>query len=533
MRTIVLEDRVTACAWLLEVRGRQATLIHGADVELVGEGWFEGCWAGEFAAGGFDRARHVFGSGGKRTDHGWLIVTPSHLVEAVYIVKRGQRCLVSNSLAFVTRWAGVEIPFDPGLAGRILSTRRGIDAYERDLAHGAGWSLHRAAFDNLLIVEGEPRWIPKPTAPPRPLDFTSYRSFVSTVLAELTANANVPGRVKRYQLGATCSSGYDSTACAVLAAELGAHRGFSIAAARGGGADSGGALLEQLGMTAIEAPRPTPREISDCAEAEFIATGMGGDEYPFLAFAPHLPGTLLLTGFNGGDMWGVEGAVSRTAVTLEEPAGASLAEFRLRTGFVHVPVGWIGFEWQPELRSLCLSPAMAPWHLGTDYERPIARRIIEERGIPRGSFGTVKRATSMTFYFSSHWWSRAALAELAACERHELPRLTERLAYRLRSLWRTAILTSYFGIKRLLKTVGWGKRLDKLRDRFVADFWGYAYRHPRYVGMAFVWAQRRIRLRYPTAGDPALTEGTPPVSARPAQPEQGRRTMASSGSGRG
>ena len=36
---------------------------------------------------------------------------------------------------------------------------------------------------------------------------------------------------------------------------------------------------------------------------------------------------------------------------------------------------------------------MKPWVLGTDYDRPIPRRILEERGVPRAAFGQVKRAS--------------------------------------------------------------------------------------------------------------------------------------------
>ena len=503
-------DGLPPLAWLLDLGSDEPKLVCGPDVEVFDKGFFEGCWAGEFVAQDFDTARHVFGSGAKRTDRGWLVVTPSHLLEAAYLWQRRDHRVVSNSLAFVSRWVELDLHFDPELAERVLSTRTGTTTYERLLFRGDDWSISRAAFDNLLLTNDGPVWVPKPALVERFSDFQSYKTFTLEQIAALTANGTDPRRRFRYELGSTCSSGYDSTACAVLAAELGARRGFTIADARGGGTDSGRHLLESLGLEPVEVARVQRPSGANFPEAEFIATGMGGDEFPFLAFEPHLRHALLLTGLNGGDMWGLDGAVSRTAVTLEEPAGASLAEFRLRAGFVHVPVGWIGFESQPELRELCHSPAMRPWHTGTDYERPIARRLIEERGIPRGTFGAIKRATSMTFYFASYWWSPAALRELGDLERAELPSTARRFAYRWSALWRTAALTTYFAAKKLLKRIGLGKRLDAVRDRVIPDFWGFAYAHPRYVAMAFVWAQSKIRDRYPQARDvlPELEVGS-------------------------
>jgi hypothetical protein len=254
-------------------------------------------------------------------------------------------------------------------------------------------------------------------------------------------------------------------------------------------------------LEVVEVERPPHPNGEGYPEAEFIATGMGGDEFPFAAFAPHLHGTILLTGLGGERMWGCSGPVSRTAFQDDEPAGASLAEFRLRCGFVHVPVGWIGFEGQPELRVLCRSEAMRPWHTGTDYERPIARRIIEERGVPRGRFATTKRAASATFHYASYWWSRAALEDLARFERQHLAGTWPWLTYRAQGLLRTWWLSAFFAAKNAAKRVGAGSSVDTLREWLLPELYDIAYTHPRYVSMAFLWGQSKIRERYPRAPD--------------------------------
>src|SRR4051794_41111236 len=76
-------------AWLVEVAPvGSVTLLHGADVEIFHDGCFEGCWAGDFAARGFDALPHVFGSGFKTLAGGALFVTPSHTLDALYALDR-------------------------------------------------------------------------------------------------------------------------------------------------------------------------------------------------------------------------------------------------------------------------------------------------------------------------------------------------------------------------------------------------------------------------------------------------------------
>ena len=50
---------------------------------------------------------------------------------------------------------------------------------------------------------------------------------------------------------------------------------------------------------------------------------------------------------------------------------------------------------QDQLIAISNSEAMKPWNIGGDYSRPIVRRILEEAGVPRGSFGIRKQAASV------------------------------------------------------------------------------------------------------------------------------------------
>lgn len=488
-------------AWLLDLRAPRPTLVCGCDVEIFDQAFFEGCWAGAFRARNFDTARHVFGSGARRVGQRWLVVSPSHTMEAVYLLERAGH-VVSNSLAFLCAWAEIELPFDRGIAGRFFTAADGVEDYEAKLFEGPDWSIRRACFDNVEIGPDGVRYRAKPASAARLTDFATYEAYLLSVLESVVANARDPLRRFRYELTSTCSSGYDSAACTVLAARLGARRAFTIRNARGGGSDSGRAVIERLGLEAVEIERPLRPEGPGYPEAEFLATGMSGAEFSLFGLGPHLRRTVLLSGFFGGDLWGLEGPVSRSG-RQDDTSGGSMAEFRLRCGFVHLPVPWIGFESLPELRALCHSEAMRTWRVGTGYERPIARRLIEQAGIPRGSFGTRKRATDLCFNYAPFWWSKAALAELRAFERQRLGTWRERLACRLDGLARTYALTAYFGLRRLCSLIGLEKPLDDLRARLVPNFHRWRLTHPRYGSLAFLWAQAKIRDRYPRARDVA------------------------------
>mgnify|MGYP003408922933 CR=1 FL=1 len=43
------------------------------------------------------------------------------------------------------------------------------------------------------------------------------------------------------------------------------------------------------------------------------------------------------------------------------------------------------------------SDEMKPWQLGNDYDRPIPRRLLEERGVPRDAFGFGKKAVAQDY----------------------------------------------------------------------------------------------------------------------------------------
>ena len=67
-----------------------------------------------------------------------------------------------------------------------------------------------------------------------------------------------------------------------------------------------------------------------------------------------------------------------------------MTEFRLRAGFIFFPLACSGAIHAPTLSRLGRSSELAPWSVGGGYDRPIPRRLAEERGVPRELFGQQK-----------------------------------------------------------------------------------------------------------------------------------------------
>lgn len=108
----------------------------------------------------------------------------------------------------------------------------------------------------------------------------------------------------------------------------------------------------------------------------------------------HKPLTLLFTGYHGDIVWDRQPHHESTSLVRHDPTGTGFAELRLLRGVFHCSVAFWGIRDQADIHAISNAPEMSPWTLGTDYDRPIPRRIIETAGIVRGAFARRKSATS-------------------------------------------------------------------------------------------------------------------------------------------
>jgi hypothetical protein len=170
-----------------------------------------------------------------------------------------------------------------------------------------------------------------------------------------------------------------------------------------------------------------------------------------------------------------------------------ILEFRLRIGFINVNPLFAGGLHLAAMRAISTAPDMQPWRVGGDYDRPIARRILEEAGVPRGIFG-VGKAMSPRYRFRTP-------ADLSPAGRIDFE------SY-LRSMRHSAPLrrTWYRGLARLRSG---GERVARKIRRSISWTGGIIaeslipvprlYRAWDDLDFAMHWAHARIRARYAEA----------------------------------
>jgi hypothetical protein len=182
----------------------------------------------------------------------------------------------------------------------------------------------------------------------------------------------------------------------VLAMQIGVSEALTIEdSRRSGGAqtdDSGAEIGARLGLRVTAIPRNAYRRHGFNAEIVFNFGG-SPDDLPFYELKDHLDGTVLFNGVHGDTVW------NRVTADRQwrrlDACGASMQEFRIRTGFVHAPLPFFACDSQASIVAISQSAEMEPWTLWNGYDRPIPRRIVEAAGVEREWFGMEKKAVTV------------------------------------------------------------------------------------------------------------------------------------------
>ncbi len=409
---VSIEPDLPSLAWLCRISaGNRCAISVGPGVEFGRHRLFEGVWDGDFGKGAFQESQYVYGSG--VTWRGQLVfVPPKHGWEYLFVLHdAGERTsFVSNSMNFALERAGIDPdgPFFAGIETALFdktnaATAAGIDKYDPLVMTDGRFSLTRMMFYN-FTADADGRIRPIESLPEAPFkDFASCRRFLMDKISAIGANATDRRRQRPLPPITPVSGGYDSACVAVLAAEAGFRDAATIDVTVKGRDDSGAALAERLGMTIVRAEHilgkivPSLEVIFDGPLKrllyEFVATPGVGDDVAFLALEQALIGRTFLSGAMGDSIWRRNSSLP-PGLPVRVVYGKSLTEFRLRAGFAFVPVPSIGARFPRRVKRITRSPEMAPYTLHAPYDRPIARRIIEESDIPRGSFAAAKLAVS-------------------------------------------------------------------------------------------------------------------------------------------
>lgn len=390
-------------AWVaaLELATQSLSLYHGPLVEVRRDWAVEGVWDGEFNLGDFDQTDSVFGTGIRKRDDSVVFVSSATGVDRLWYVQRREKLFVGNSLPGLLELSGLELRPDYAFYTEDLITVQTIGVFNRvKTIPTTDEPLHVVYYNNLLYRDGRIEEVEKPDLAPHFADFAEYEAYLETLAGKLGVNARAPGRLVPIDMLVGLSSGYDSIAAAVVSRHAGCTKAASITNPTSfwRGSDSGKHIADRLGMS-CQQHRHTKENYQNEISL-WAGAGIPGARNLSLFDYPK-PLCLFFSGGYGDVIW------DRNAWPREPRGGINelLCEFRLIEGVFVSVVPWWGIRRSEDIRRINGSQEMSPWVLGTDYDRPIARRIIEEAGIPRGTFATRKKNTSSTRPL--HWPSTA------------------------------------------------------------------------------------------------------------------------------
>jgi hypothetical protein len=325
-------------AWALRMRGKVTTVEAGPGVEISRGAIFEGVWSSDeldlrtFAMPERRAGVHFFGSAAVRlTKSAVLCFPPTQTLDGLYLVipHEGSRITVTNSLIWAMREAGSSGLTPKGVTSlkeALQTSTAGLLGYNRSLLHTRTACVVRILYtpfvvdDQSGVFAEEPVGLVRDTAP---FTFAAYKDGLLAAMRRCLHNGSSESRnIRCDRIINTMSSGYDGTACAALAKELGFTEVLSLDTGRGGKDDSGRIAAAEMGLTVRQFPRPgngleyrdeeirdyfvdvsTLRQATGQSYAEFIAPLSNSGDLVFSAFESVLPGTIMLTGFHADPVW--------------------------------------------------------------------------------------------------------------------------------------------------------------------------------------------------------------------------------------
>jgi len=395
-------------AWVASVRRGESIVrvLHGPQVELRSDAFFEGAWSGSFHEFAFDEATSVGGSGARLRDGRVIFSGPSYLGDRFYSTRVGDELFLSNSLAFLL--ACSRQCLDPAYRYYYFDflkfRRTGIRQKVKQIRLQGGNFVDFHDCCNLAINSDlEKKRIEKPIDP-CPKNFSEYYALLERNLSAIISNAADPARRCSYRPITMLSQGYDSTAVSTLASKLGCREAVTY---RESGSDlgyendSGVAIAPHLSLAITEYNRMEFPSAPEHRPEEFYIEPWGADRSMALT-VQQIAGSLLFDGRFAENIWPRQGSkwwgpISDKGRPLLQDltcpilAGTALGELRLRIGFVGFSPGSIGAIHAPVIHAIGRSKEMKPWSVGGHYDKPIARRIAEEGGVPRHLFGQKKK----------------------------------------------------------------------------------------------------------------------------------------------
>lgn len=375
-----------------------ATVAHGPMVEIGADWAVEAVWDGVFEKGDFDRTDLVFGSGIRHRDNELVFVSSASGIDRLWYIYLENKIVISNSLPGLLKETDLFLNTDYKFYPNDILTIEtlGLYNYKKSIP-STGPDINIVYFNNLKWDGGKLEEVEKPDITPEFIDFKAYESYLMKTAESLGKNGQSSFRVNPVDMIVGLSTGYDSVAVAVVAKRAGCKKSVSITnpSSFWRGSDSGEKLAPYLALgcqTFQHEKKGYKDEISVWAGSG----GAGGRNLCLFDYPKPL--SLFFSGGYGDTVW------ERRLQGLNKPVGdydELICEFRLIHGVFMTQVPWWGIRHAAKIQKISVLNEMQPWTLGNDYDRPIARRIGEEAGVPRNMFGIRKKNTASNTPF---WW---------------------------------------------------------------------------------------------------------------------------------
>lgn len=211
-------------------------------------------------------------------------------------------------------------------------------------------------------------------------------------------------RKTKYGMITTISKGYDAPACAALVKEIGCNEAITFNKPEKYENDSGKDIAKKLGYaTVIEENAAKYLKNEDLVEVEYISSGELGTGIVFSAFDDMFTNKVVFMGERGDKVWSKTWSDVNDDFRFKNEmyTGTSHIESKLRIGYIYCPIPLFGaFKWS-DIDKITQSEEMSKYSIGGRYDRPIPRRILEDKGVPRDWFGKEKMGAGFNYRFDN------------------------------------------------------------------------------------------------------------------------------------
>lgn len=405
--------------WIAKVDPLNAvTVWHGPKVECHEQWMVEGVWDGDFPSGNFHESTVFFGTGIRiEDDKIYICSSVTNQIRIIYCVMDTE-IFVSNSLILMLAITGAEIDEKHDYEKECTSVLKGTKSYDRRyrVKHPTMDYFYQVFYENLIISHGNISFETRL----KYFSITSYEDYIARlgiILNNISDNYRSQARQYPVFPSVMLSSGYDSTAVACLTKNIGVEDCYTCRRSNSKlpwfmerANDDGTPVAQKLGMKVHHLDHDR-RNVAEDDELYFLArgarAGIGNliNELVMHSMANSIENQrevgVVFRGDHGDVLWDAnpnQKELVDDIVRMDE-CGTSLIELRLKSGIIPVPVPFILAANILNVHPISLSENMKPWRTNDSYDRPIARRIIEGSGIPRGTFAKRKKAVIVLYRF--------------------------------------------------------------------------------------------------------------------------------------